>query len=170
MADKYLKAEAGSLTEVTAISASAGATDAGKIAALNSSGVIDTTMLPPGTVEMLVTNPTGSALAVGDGQGFFLVPASFNGKTIKSVHAGLTTASSSGTPTVQVARIRGGTPVDVLSTKVTIDASELTSYTAATPPVVDTANDDLATGDLLRVDVDVAGTGAKGLMVLIERS
>ena len=121
----------------------------------------------PITAQMLVTDPNGSAITTGDGQAFLTVPAAWNGKTIQSIHAGLTTASSSGTPTVQVARIRGGTPVDVLSTAVTVDATELTSYTAVTPPVVDTANDDLATGDLLRVDVDVAGTGAKGLMVLI---
>lgn len=51
---------------------------------------------------------------------------------------------------------------------VTIDANEVSSYTAATPGVVNPANDDLATGDLLRVDVDTAGTGAKGLVVSIE--
>ena len=120
-----------------------------------------------GTAQVLVTDPNGSAIATGDGKAYLTVPAAWNGKTVQSIHAGLTTASSSGTPTIQVARIRGGSPVDVLSTAVTIDANELTSYTAATPPVVDTANDDLSTGDLLRVDVDVAGTGAKGLMVLI---
>lgn len=42
------------------------------------------------------------------------------------------------------------------------------SDAAATPGVVNPANDDLATGDLLRVDVDTAGTGAKGLVVSIE--
>lgn len=120
-----------------------------------------------GTAQVLVTDPNGADLATGDGKAYLTVPAAWNGKSVLSIHAGLTTASSSGTPTVQVARIRGGTPVDVLSTAVTIDATELTSYTATTPPVVDTANDDLSTGDLLRVDTDVAGTGAKGLMVLI---
>jgi len=122
---------------------------------------------PPITAQVLVSDPNGAAISTGDGKAYLTVPAAWNGKTVQSIHAGLTTASSSGTPTIQVARIRGGSPVDVLSTKVTIDANELTSYTAATPPVVDTANDDLSTGDLLRVDVDVAGTGAKGLMVLI---
>lgn len=47
-----------------------------------------------------------------------------------------------------------------------MDVSELTSYTGTTG-VIDTANDDLATGDLLRVDIDTAGTGAKGLMAII---
>ena len=49
-----------------------------------------------------------------------------------------------------------------------IDANEVTSYTAATPAVVDTANDDLLTGALLRIDIDTAGTGAKGLIVSFE--
>lgn len=70
--------------------------------------------------------------------------------------------------TVQMARIRGGTPVDVLSTPVTIDANELTSYTAAAASVVNPANDDIAVGDMWRVDIDMAGTGAKGLQVIVE--
>jgi len=37
----------------------------------------------------------------------------------------------------------------------------------ATPPVIDAANDDVATGDLIAVDVDVAGTGTKGLGVIL---
>jgi len=120
-----------------------------------------------GTTQVLVTDPNGSAITTGDGKAYVTVPAAWNGLSILSVHCGLTTASSSGTPTVQLARTRSGSTVDVLSTAVTIDANELTSYTAATPPVVNGSNDDLATGDLLRVDIDVAGTGAKGLMVLI---
>jgi hypothetical protein len=55
--------------------------------------------------------------------------------------------------------------VDVLSTAITIDQSEFTSYTAATPPVINTANDDVATGDIIAVDVDGAGVSAAGLSV-----
>ena len=54
----------------------------------------------------------------------------------------------------------------MLTTKLTIDASETTSYTAATAAVIDTAHDDVATGDLIAVDVDVAGTRRKGLGVV----
>lgn len=56
----------------------------------------------------------------------------------------------------------------MLSTAVTIDATESSSYTAATPPVINASYDDLATGDFLRVDVDGAGSGAKGLQVIID--
>jgi hypothetical protein len=117
--------------------------------------------------QVLVTDPAGDALVTGDGQAFLLVPSQLNGRNITSVAAAVTTQSSSGAVTVQVARVRGGTPVDVLSTALTIDANETTSYTAATPAVINTSNDDLATGDLLRIDVDGAGTGAKGLIVSI---
>jgi hypothetical protein len=55
----------------------------------------------------------------------------------------------------------------MLSTRITIDVSAFTSYTAAAPPVIDGANDDVATGDIIRIDVDVAGTGAKGLIVIL---
>ena len=33
--------------------------------------------------------------------------------------------------------------------------------------VIDTSNDDVLTGDFLRVDIDGAGTGAKGLIVMV---
>ena len=45
--------------------------------------------------------------------------------------------------------------------------SETSSYTAATAPVINTSNDDVLTGDFLRVDIDGAGTGAKGLIVMV---
>ena len=116
-------------------------------------------------VVLQVTDPAGSAITTGDGKAYFTVPALLNGMNLTSVAASLTTVSSSGTPTVQIANVTDS--VDMLSTKVTIDANELTSYTAAAAAVIDTTKDDVATGDLLRVDVDVAGTGAKGLSVML---
>lgn len=119
-------------------------------------------------------NPT-TTVVTGDGQAYFVIPPAFNGMNIVVVGATLIgAASSSGTPTIQIARGRQSTPTsaftytDVLSTRITIDASEYNSKDATTPPVIDTANDDLATGDLLRVDIDVAGTGAQGLLVWFE--
>ena len=55
---------------------------------------------------------------------------------------------------------------DILSTVITIDSGETGSDTAATPAVINTAEDDLQTNDLIRVDVDaVSTTAAKGLIV-----
>lgn len=81
--------------------------------------------------------------------------------TLTSVKASLTTASSSGIPTVDINE--GGTTI--LSTKLTIDATELTSTTAATAAVI--SDSALAADAEITIDIDVAGTGAKGLKVYL---
>jgi hypothetical protein len=106
-----------------------------------------------------------TVLTTGDGKVIFCIPASLGGCDLTAAHAFVTTVSSSGLPTVQIRNITQ--TADMLTTKITIDASEFTSYTAAAAPVIDTGNDDVATGDLIAVDVDVAGTGAKGLGVIL---
>lgn len=99
-----------------------------------------------------------TTLTTGTAKRTFRMPFAF---TVTGVRANLSTASSSGTPTVDINE--GGTTI--LSTKLTIDANELTSTTAATAAVVsDTA---LADDAEITIDIDVAGTGAKGLKVYI---
>lgn len=95
------------------------------------------------------------ALAVGDYQGWFMIPPALNGWNITFVGA-MRKAGGTGVPALQLRNVTDS--VDVLSTKVTIDSSETTSGTAATPPVIDTSKDDVATYDIFAVDVDVAGT------------
>lgn len=116
-------------------------------------------------IEVLVTDPNGSALTTGDGKAYITIPSELNGYNMVDADAAVTTASSSGTPTIQIHNVTDSQ--DMLSTSITIDANEKTSYTAATAPVINTSYDDVATGDILRVDVDTAGTGAKGLMVIL---
>lgn len=106
-----------------------------------------------------------TVLTTGDGKTIFCIPAALGGCDLTAAHAYVTTNSSSGTPTIQIRNVTQA--ADMLSTRITIDASEPTSYTAAAAPVIDTGNDDVATGDLIAVDVDVAGTGAKGLGVIL---
>ncbi len=106
-----------------------------------------------------------TTVTTGDGQFIFAISSDLDGTNLVSAEAYVTTVSSSGTPTVQIRNVTD--TADMLSTKVTIDASEFTSYTAAAPHVVDTTHDDVATGDRIAVDVDVAGTGAKGLGVIL---
>ena len=79
--------------------------------------------------------------------------------TLTAVRASLNTASSSGIPTVDIKEAG----VSVLSTLLTIDATELTSTTAATPAVI--SDSALADDAVLTIDITVAGTGAKGLKV-----
>jgi len=107
---------------------------------------------------------TGVATAVADGLQGFVVPASMVGMNITSVIAVVDTAGTTGTTDIQLRRVRAGTPVDVLSTVATIDTTELTTETAATPYVINTSNDDLALGDKLFPDIDaISTTPAEGL-------
>lgn len=75
--------------------------------------------------------------------------------------ASLTTASSSGTPTFDI-NVSGST---ILSTKITIDANELSSVSAATPAVL--TSTDIPDDAEITIDIDVAGTGAKGAKITL---
>jgi hypothetical protein len=75
--------------------------------------------------------------------------------------ASLSIVSSSGIPQVDINK----NGVSIFSTRLTIDANEKTSTTAATPAVLSTST--FADDDEITMDVDVAGTGAKGLKVTL---
>ena len=64
--DKYLYNNAGVTTEKAAIQTSAGAGDAGKIPAVNASGVFDTSFMPPGIAADTAAITASEALAAGD--------------------------------------------------------------------------------------------------------
>lgn len=105
-------------------------------------------------------------LATGDAQGPPLfVSDDLDNLQLLAAHAGVSTASTSGTPTIQIRNATAGT--DMLSTRITIDANETTSYTAATPPVVNETNATVTRGDRIVFDVDVAGTDTRGLNVIL---
>jgi hypothetical protein len=102
--------------------------------------------------------------AVGDGAGYFHIDSRLAGMNLVDVHAEVITAGTTGTTDVQIYNLTQ--TADMLSTKLTIDSGETGSDTAATAAVIDTANDDVAENDLLRIDVDaVSTTAAKGLIV-----
>lgn len=124
-----------------------------------------------GTKSVGIQVTDGSAaIATGDGKAYFRVPASMNGMNITTVGASLTAPSTSGNPTIMIARGRQSAPgtahafVDVLSTAITIDANEYDSKDATTAAVINGSNDDLATGDLIRVDVDGVGSGPTAVL------
>ena len=100
-----------------------------------------------------------TTLTTGTAKRTFRMPFAF---TLTSVRASVSTVSSSGTPTVDINETGTGT---ILSTKLTIDANEYTSTTAATAAVISDAS--LADDAEITIDVDVAGTGAKGLKVYL---
>lgn len=75
--------------------------------------------------------------------------------------ATLLVASSSGAPQFDVNK----NAVTMLSTKLTIDATEVSSLTAATPAVVSVST--ASRGDRLTFDIDTAGTGAMGVIITV---
>ena len=97
-----------------------------------------------------------TTITTGTAKITFRMPAAV---TLSDVRASLGTASSSGLPTVDINE--GG--ATILSTKITIDVSELTSTTAVTAPVI--SDVDIADDAEITIDIDVAGTGAAGLKV-----
>ena len=83
---------------------------------------------------------------------------------IKEVRASLTTAGTGGTLVTVDINESGST---ILSTKITIDASETTSTTSATPPVI--SDNTLADDAKMTVDIDAVGSTntGKGLKISI---
>jgi hypothetical protein len=107
------------------------------------------------TIGVALSDET-TALTTGTGKATIRAPFAM---TLTGVRSNLNTASSSGDPTVDI-NVNGSS---VLSTKLTIDASELTSVTATTPAVISSGA--IADDDAISFDIDVAGTDAKGLKV-----
>jgi hypothetical protein len=120
-------------------------------------------------VVPLIPFDSATACAVGNGAGslLFRVPSTLNGMNLVGVAAAVGTAGTTGTMDIQIANVTQA--ADMLTTKITIDSAETDSSTAATPAVIDAANDDVATGDQLRIDVDaIHTTPATGLMVELQ--
>ena len=100
--------------------------------------------------------------SVGNGITHFVVPSTFNGKNLYSAQAHVYTVGTGSLTTVQLHNLTDGQ--DMLSTAITIDASEKDSSTAATPSVTGTYNG-VSTADVIRIDVDVVATNTLGLEV-----
>lgn len=101
-----------------------------------------------------------TALTTSD-KAYFRIPPAFTGMNLVTVRAtvgtGASGSSSSGVPTFTVKNVTDGN--QMLSTNLTVDASEYTSATAATAAVINTSFDDVVTDDLIEVACTVAGTG-----------
>jgi hypothetical protein len=109
--------------------------------------------------------PDNTVVVVADGQFIFATPADLNGAVLIAAAGYVTTVSSGGGLTVQVRNATAA--VDMLSTAITIDVNVATSYASATQPVVNASNAKVATGQLIAVDVDAAGTNAQGLGAIL---
>ena len=102
-------------------------------------------------------------VVVGNGLVGFVVPSSMDGMNLVDATASVYAVGTTNTTDIQIRRSRAGVDVDMLSTPITISSGGFT----ASDGVVDTANDDLATGDIIFIDVDATSTTkAKGLFVV----
>lgn len=108
-------------------------------------------------VQLSCSNLT-SDLAAGTNKGYFRAAQAF---TLTAVRASVLVAGDYNPVTVDINK-NGST---ILSTKLTIDAGEKTSVTAATPAVI--SDDDIASDDEITIDIDGVPDGAKGLIVTL---
>ncbi len=104
-------------------------------------------------------------LTVTDGLAYFHVPAGLNGMDLVEVHAEVFTAPAGSTATFEISK--NGASTQMLSTNITIDASETGSDSAATAAVIDTSNDNIATNDLIQINCTQIGSGTAGAGLLV---
>jgi hypothetical protein len=124
--------------------------------------------------------PVGTAASTGDGKTYFRIPSSLNGMNLVAVSANVYAAGTTGTLNIDIARCAAttagaictgtGTSIsDALTTNITIDSGENDTATAATPAVINTSADDVATGQVLRIDIDaIHTTPSTGLLLNME--
>lgn len=127
------------------------------ISVSSNANVITISNVQTNTTTIAISDTT-SAITAGTDKQYWNAPYAF---TIKSVKATLGTYSSSGLVTVNIKK--NGTTI--FSTRLTVDAAEYDSTTAATPYVLSTTS--ISSNDRLTFDIDDAGTGAKNLQITI---
>jgi len=106
-------------------------------------------------------------LTTGNDKVLFHSPFAFK---LTGVKATVSTAPTGRTLEVDIDRVRAGaTRASVLSTLISIDASEMTSSTAATPAVISTGNDSAGAAlsqvnadDTIHINIDNIGSSAAG--------
>ena len=113
----------------------------------------------PKQAFILACSDLTTALSTGTSVAYFRVPFAF---TVTEVRAAVLTAGTTSVITVDINE--GGT--SILSTKITIDATETSSETAATAPVI--SDSVLADDGIITVDIDGVDSGATGAGLSVE--
>lgn len=106
-----------------------------------------------------------SAIIVSTGNGKFIFPIPQDLHKAELVHAAAG-VSVAGAVTVQIRNITQAN-LDLLSTEITIDAGEFTSYAVGTTEPVITPDQPVEVGDMIAIDVDAADGTAEGLAVIL---
>ena len=164
---------------VDAVVSSASTTAAGKVelatAAETSTGTDATRSVTPDGLAgsdfgiryiQMVPYDWSTNIATGNGKFYAHIPAALGGMNLVEVHAEfVTTAPTGSAAQFQIHNVTQ--TADMLSTVLSVDAGENGSDTAATPAVIDTANDDVAENDVIRLDIDQIGSTAAGQGLII---
>jgi hypothetical protein len=130
----------------------------------DASGTIALTTLLGAPIEYVIAcSDETSDLATGTAKVTFRAPVAF---LLTAVAASVNTAPTGSTVIVDINN--GANPA--LSTKLSIDASEKTSATAASAAVIDTDYDDIAADAEITIDIDQIGStiAGKGLKVILK--
>jgi hypothetical protein len=129
----------------------------------DASGTLALTTLLGAPVEYVIAcSDETTNLTTGTAKVTFRAPVAF---LLTAVAASVNTAPTGSTLIVDINNGANST----LSTKLSIDASEKTSATAASAAVIDTAHDDIAADAEITIDIDQIGStvAGKGLKVIL---
>jgi len=142
----------------------------------NHTGYVPTSPNARKVVQVELVDAT-TDVTTGNGKAYFRVPSNLAGMNLVAVKSNVVTAGTTGLTSVQITRcaaatsgnICSGTTASMLTTVVSIDSGENSSSDAASAVAIDTSNDDVADGQILRFDVTaVQTTASKGLVVSLE--
>ena len=116
----------------------------------------------------VVAKAAATALTVADGIAHVHIPVGLNGMDLAEVHAEVQTAPVGSTIIIEVSK--NGASTQMLSTNITIDASETGSDSAATAAVIKSdGTEAVATNDVIHINVTQVGssTAGSGLIVTL---
>ena len=111
-------------------------------------------------IQVIVAD-SGTALTTGDGKAYIHIPAGLNAMDLMEVHAEVQTAPAGSTIIIEISK--NGASTQMLSTNITIDASETGSDTAAAAAVIQSnGNEAVATNDVVQINITQIGSGTAG--------
>lgn len=120
-------------------------------------------------IKLFADDGYGSDVEAGDNRFVFAIPEDLDERELNDAQAFVSTASGGGDIIMQVRSITEG--YDMLTIPVRIESGEFTSFVSGAPSVVDheygpappRRKSRVRKGDLIAIDIDSAGSGAKGM-------
>lgn len=152
--------QAGYLTEIAIDTEVTTGTDATR--AVSPDALAGSTIFGRKAVSVQVTEGA-TDVATGDGKAYFTIPESLNGMNLVRAQATVVTAGTTGASTIMIHNKTDAN--DMLSGAISIASAG----TVGTVGTINSSFDDVATNDVIRIDVDsVSTTAPKGLVVVLE--